>query len=147
MATSSVENYELNVALAAASRFAVRLSSLNAGLVGPDGSEAEHSLAPHSSTCLPRALAELRCVADSLWWTNADSKAIGHVYATARSWSDHSDEAAAAEELIRYEIARRFGVDVDQASGSAQLVQDQLERYELERLRVIFSGRESGSPE
>ncbi|HKU10083.1 MAG TPA: hypothetical protein VJQ61_02485 [Sinomonas sp.] len=54
----------------------------------------------------------------------------------ARSWRDDSPEGASAEDLTQAELRARYGIDADEAAGPPQLVQDQYERYELERLRA-----------
>ena len=133
-------SYELNLALAAASRLADRLeSSYNTrppqsqppGTAEARGTTSSRLSEEHAAA----VLAELRCVNDSLWWATADPYAIGRAYARARSLRGYLQDAAAAEETIRSELSARFAIDLDRVGGPPQLVQDQYERYELERLR------------
>ncbi|WP_457317706.1 hypothetical protein [Sinomonas sp. RB5] len=131
--------YELAVAIAAGARFADRLASAypdpGQGTCGDDLSPTDELFAAERGS----ALDELRSVLDSSWWAEAEPHAIGRVFARARSLRAHSQQAARAEEMIRAELLTRYGIDVDRAAGPPQLVQNQFERFQLERFRAALT--------
>ncbi|NUP74443.1 MAG: hypothetical protein HOQ07_07320 [Sinomonas sp.] len=80
------------------------------------------------------AVAELQEVREAGWWESADSHAIGRAYMMARAWKKFSPEAAEAESLMRAELRKRYGIDVESTYGKAQEIEDQYEKLLFERL-------------
>ncbi|MDQ4504626.1 hypothetical protein [Sinomonas sp. ASV322] len=83
------------------------------------------------------ALTELAETSAPEWWDAATPRAIGHAYMLARAWKDHAPEAATVEGTMRSEIADRFGIDVETCYGPPQLIQDQYERLQFDRLKAL----------
>ncbi|MEA5455164.1 hypothetical protein SPF06_10570 [Sinomonas sp. JGH33] len=83
------------------------------------------------------AVAELAETRAAGWWESATPYRIGHAYMLARAWKDHAPEAAAAEASMRSELAERYDIDVETCHAPAQLIQDQYERLQFERLKAL----------
>ncbi|PPG43732.1 hypothetical protein [Pseudoclavibacter sp. RFBA6] len=81
------------------------------------------------------AVADLRPVHRPDWWDKASPEQVGRTLATAQAWREHEPEAAFAERRIRAELSDRYGIDVDAAGGDPARVQEQVARWEAERLQ------------
>jgi hypothetical protein len=133
-----MDMYDLAVAIAAAARFADRLASIYPDPVQRETGEDGSPTADHFTMEVGAfSLDGLRCVLDNSWWTQAEPHAIGRAFAQARSMRQHSPWAGLVEDTIRFEVLTRYGIDVDRACGPPQLVRDQFERYEVERVRAV----------
>lgn len=81
------------------------------------------------------AVTDVRQVHSREWWDQASPERIGQTYATARAWGQHDPDARAAEERMSTELRDRYGIDVNTVDADPARVQEQLARYEAERLQ------------
>jgi len=68
-----------------------------------------------------------RQAADSRFWDSASARDVGQVWEAARSWSEQDPQAAAAADLVRSGVVRKWGIDVDAltATGAGRSPRDQ----------------------
>jgi colicin import membrane protein len=59
------------------------------------------------------ARAQLAPVMDNRWWDTAGGRDVERVHETATAWKDHDPTARSAAEVIREQVHRRYGLDVD----------------------------------
>ncbi|MDR6623486.1 hypothetical protein [Sinomonas atrocyanea] len=86
------------------------------------------------------ARAQLAPVMDNRWWDTANGRDIERVHEAATAWKDHDPTAASASEVIREQVQRRYGLDVDNlgadgASVAAAMAEAERDREQAEQER------------
>lgn len=86
------------------------------------------------------ARAQLAPVMDNRWWDTASGRDIERVHEAATAWKDHDPAARDAAEVIRDQVQRRYGLDLDnlgadQASVAAALAKAERDREQGEKER------------
>jgi colicin import membrane protein len=59
------------------------------------------------------ARAQLAPVMDNRWWDTASGRDVERVHEAATAWKDNDPAARSAAEVIRAQLQRRYGLDVD----------------------------------
>ncbi|MFE4542225.1 hypothetical protein [Arthrobacter sp. NPDC056727] len=86
------------------------------------------------------ARAQIAPVMDNRWWDTASGRDIERVHEAATAWKDHDPAARDAAEVIRDQVQRRYGLDVDnlgadEASVAAALAKAVRDREQAEQER------------
>uniref|UniRef100_UPI0032164DEE hypothetical protein n=1 Tax=uncultured Arthrobacter sp. TaxID=114050 RepID=UPI0032164DEE len=79
------------------------------------------------------ARAQLAPVLDNRWWDTANGRDIERVHETATAWKDHDPAARDAAEIIRDQMQRRYGLDVNNLGADEASVAEALARAERDR--------------
>jgi hypothetical protein len=79
------------------------------------------------------ARAQLAPVMDNRWWDTASGRDIERVHETATAWKDHDPAAHDAAEVIRDQVQRRYGLDVDNLGADEASVAEALAKAERDR--------------
>jgi colicin import membrane protein len=84
------------------------------------------------------ARAQLAPIMDNRWWDTATGRDIERVHEAATAWKDHDPTAASAAEVIRDQVHRRYGLDVDSlgaddASVAAAMAKAEQDREQAEQ--------------
>ncbi|GAB2722719.1 hypothetical protein ACX801_20980 [Arthrobacter bambusae] len=86
------------------------------------------------------ARAQVAPVMDNRWWDTASGRDVERVHEAATAWKDHDPAARSAAEVIRDQVQRRYGLDVDNlgaddASVAAALTKAERDREQAEQER------------
>ncbi|MEW1808770.1 hypothetical protein [Pseudarthrobacter sp. NPDC080039] len=79
------------------------------------------------------ARAQLDPVMDNRWWDTAGGRDVERVHETATAWKDHDPAARDAADVIRDQVQRRYGLDVDNVGVDASLIAAALAKVEQNR--------------
>jgi colicin import membrane protein len=79
------------------------------------------------------ARAQLAPVMDSRWWDTASGRDVERVHETATAWKDHDPAARDAAEVIRDQVQRRYGLDLDNLGADEASVAEALAKAERDR--------------
>jgi colicin import membrane protein len=79
------------------------------------------------------ARAQLAPVMDNRWWDTANGRDIERAHETATGWKDHDPAARDAAEVIRDQVQRRYGLDVDNLGADDASVAEALAKAERDR--------------
>jgi hypothetical protein len=79
------------------------------------------------------ARAQLAPVMDNRWWDTATGRDVERVHEAATAWKDHDPAARDAAEVIRDQVQRRYGLDVDNLGANEATVADALAKAERAR--------------
>ncbi|KSU69990.1 colicin import membrane protein [Pseudarthrobacter enclensis] len=79
------------------------------------------------------ARAQLAPVMDNRWWDTATGRDIERVHEAATGWKDHDPAARDASDVIRDQVQRRYGLDVDNLGADETSVAEALAKAERER--------------
>lgn len=79
------------------------------------------------------ARAQLAPVMNSRWWDTASGRDIERVHEAATAWKDHDPTARNATEVIRDQVHRRYGLDVDNLGADGAAVAAALSKAERDR--------------
>jgi hypothetical protein len=79
------------------------------------------------------ARAQLAPVMDNRWWDTASGRDIERVHEAATAWKDHDPAARDAAEVIRDQVQRRYGLDVDNLGADDASVAEALAKAERDR--------------
>jgi colicin import membrane protein len=94
------------------------------------------------------ARAQFAPVMDNRWWDTASGRDIERVHEAATAWKDHDPVARDAADVIRDQVQRRYGLDVnnlgaDDASVAEALLEAERDRERAEQERR--AGREENA--
>jgi colicin import membrane protein len=70
---------------------------------------------------------------DNRWWDTANGRDIERAHETATGWKDHDPAARDAAEVIRDQVQRRYGLDVDNLGADDASVAEALAKAERDR--------------
>lgn len=79
------------------------------------------------------ARAQLAPVMDNRWWDTANGRDIERAHEAATGWKDHDPAARDAAEVIRDQVKRRYGLDVDNLGANEATVAEALAKAERDR--------------
>lgn len=79
------------------------------------------------------ARAQFAPVMDNRWWDTAAGRDIERVHETVTAWKDHDPTARSAAEVIRDQLHRRYGLDVDSLGADEASVAEALAKAERDR--------------
>jgi colicin import membrane protein len=79
------------------------------------------------------ARAQLAPVLDNRWWDTASGRDIERVHQAATAWKDHDPAARDAADVIRDQVQRRYGLDVNNLGADEASVAEALAKAERER--------------
>lgn len=79
------------------------------------------------------ARAQLAPVMDNRWWDTASGRDVERVHEAATAWKDQDPAARDAAEVIRDQVQRRYGLDVDNFSADEASVAEALAKAERDR--------------
>ncbi|RAM37284.1 hypothetical protein [Arthrobacter globiformis] len=79
------------------------------------------------------ARAQLAPVMDNGWWDTASGRDIERVHEVATAWKDHDPAARDAADVIRDQVQRRYGLDLDNFGADDASVAQALARAERDR--------------
>lgn len=79
------------------------------------------------------ARAQLAPVMDNRWWDTATGRDVERVHEAATAWKDHDPAARDAAEVIRDQVQRRYGLDVDNLGANEATVAAALAKAERDR--------------
>lgn len=79
------------------------------------------------------ARAQLAPVMDNRWWDTANGRDIERVHEAATAWKDHDPTARSAAEVIREQVHRRYGLDVDNLGADKASVAAAMAKAEQDR--------------
>lgn len=79
------------------------------------------------------ARAQLAPVMDNRWWDTASGRDVERVHETATAWKDHDPAARDAAEVIRDQVQRRYGLDLDSLGADEASVAEALAKAERDR--------------
>lgn len=79
------------------------------------------------------ARAQLAPVMDNRWWDTATGRDVERAHETATAWKDHDPAARDAAEVIRDQVQRRYGLDVDNLGVDEASVAEALAQAERDR--------------
>jgi len=79
------------------------------------------------------ARAQLAPVTDNRWWDTASGRDVERVHETATAWKEHDPAARDAAEVIRDQVQRRYGLDVDILGADDASVAEALAKAERAR--------------
>lgn len=79
------------------------------------------------------ARAQLAPVMDNRWWDTATGRDVERVHEAAIAWKDHDPAARDAAEVIRDQVQRRYGLDVDNLGANEATVAEALAKAERHR--------------
>src|SRR6476620_3478097 len=94
------------------------------------------------------ARAQLAPLLDNHLWDTASGRDVERVHEAATAWKDHDPAARSAAEVIRDQVQRRYGLDVDNlgaddTSVAAALAKAERDREQAEQQRS--AGREENA--
>ncbi|WP_238703539.1 hypothetical protein [Arthrobacter sp. TS-15] len=90
------------------------------------------------------ARAQLAPVMDNRWWDTATGRDVERAHETATAWKDHDPAARDAAELIRDQVQRRYGLDVDNLGANEATVADALAKAQRDREQAEQERRAGG---
>jgi hypothetical protein len=70
---------------------------------------------------------------DNRWWDTANGRDVERAHETATAWKDHDPAARDAAEVIRDQVQRRYGLDVDNLGANEATVAEALAKAERDR--------------
>lgn len=79
------------------------------------------------------ARAQLAPVMDNRWWDTAGARDIERVHEAATAWKDHDPAARSAGEVIREQVQRRYGLDIDNLGADEASVAAAMRKAERDR--------------
>ncbi|MEV4991576.1 hypothetical protein [Pseudarthrobacter sp. LMD1-1-1.1] len=79
------------------------------------------------------ARAQLAPVMDNRWWDTASGRDVERAHEAATAWKDHDPAARDAAEVIRDQVQRRYGLDVDNLGADDASVAEALAKAERDR--------------
>jgi hypothetical protein len=79
------------------------------------------------------ARAQVAPVMDNRWWDTASGRDVERVHEAATAWKDHDPAARSAAEVIRDQVQRRYGLDVDNLGADDTRVAAALAKAERDR--------------
>jgi hypothetical protein len=79
------------------------------------------------------ARAQLAPVMDNRWWDTASGRDVERVHEAATAWKDHDPSARDAADVIRDQVLRRYGLDVDNLGADDASVAEALAKAERDR--------------
>lgn len=79
------------------------------------------------------ARAQLAPVMDNRWWDTANGRDVERVHEAATAWKDHDPAARDAAEVIRDQVQRRYGLDVNNLGANEATVAEALAKAERDR--------------
>ncbi|MDP9696176.1 UNVERIFIED_ORG: colicin import membrane protein [Arthrobacter globiformis] len=79
------------------------------------------------------ARAQLAPVMDNRWWDTASGRDVERVHEVATAWKDHDPAARDAADVIRDQVQRRYGLDVDTLGADDASVAQALAKAERDR--------------
>ncbi|MDJ0459829.1 hypothetical protein PUN71_021710 [Arthrobacter sp. NQ7] len=79
------------------------------------------------------ARAQLAPVMDNRWWDTAGGRDVERMHEAATAWKDHDPAARNAAEVIRDQVQRRYGLDVDNLGANDVSVAAALAKAERDR--------------
>lgn len=79
------------------------------------------------------ARAQLAPVMDNRWWDTASGRDVERVHEAATAWKDHDPAARDAADVIRDQMQRRYGLDVDNLGADEASVAEALAKAERDR--------------
>jgi colicin import membrane protein len=79
------------------------------------------------------ARAQLAPVMDNRWWDTASVRDVERVHEAATAWKDHDPAARDAADVIRDQMQRRYGLDVDNLGADEASVAEALAKAERDR--------------
>jgi colicin import membrane protein len=82
------------------------------------------------------ARAQLAPVMDNRWWDTASGRDVERVHEAATAWKDHDPAARDAAGVIRDQVQRRYGLDVDNLGADDASVAQALAKAEQDREQV-----------
>ncbi|WP_087874199.1 hypothetical protein [Arthrobacter globiformis] len=91
------------------------------------------------------ARAQLAPVMDNRWWDTASGRDIERVHEAATAWKDHDPAARDAAEVIRDQVQRRYGLDVNSLGADDASVAQALARAERDREQAGQERRTGGA--
>jgi hypothetical protein len=79
------------------------------------------------------ARAQLAPVMDNRWWDTASGRDVERVHEAASAWKDHDPAARDAAGVIRDQVQRRYGLDVDNLGADDASVAEAMAKAERDR--------------
>ncbi|MDP9989389.1 colicin import membrane protein [Arthrobacter oryzae] len=79
------------------------------------------------------ARAQFAPVMDNRWWDTASGRDVERVHETATAWKDYDPAARDAAEVIRDQVQRRYGLDLDNLGADEASVAEALAKAERDR--------------
>jgi hypothetical protein len=79
------------------------------------------------------ARAQLAPVMDNRWWDTASGRDVERAHEASTAWKDHDPAARDAAEVIRDQVQRRYGLDVDNLGANEATVAEALAKAERDR--------------
>lgn len=79
------------------------------------------------------ARAQLTPIMDNRWWDTATGRDIERVHEAATAWKDHDPTARSAAEVIRDQVHRRYGLDMDNLGADEASVAAAMAKAERDR--------------
>ncbi|MGT2464149.1 hypothetical protein [Sinomonas atrocyanea] len=79
------------------------------------------------------ARAQLAPVLDNRWWDTASGRDIERAHETATAWKDYDPTARSAAEVIRDQVQRRYGLDMDNLGADEASVAAAMAKAERDR--------------
>ena len=79
------------------------------------------------------ARTQLAPVMDNRWWDTANGRDVERVHEAATAWKDHDPAARDAAEVIRDQVQRRYGLDVNNLGANEATVAEALAKAERDR--------------
>jgi len=79
------------------------------------------------------ARAQLAPVMDNRWWGTASGRDVERAHETATAWKDHDPAARDAAEVIRDQVQRRYGLEVDNLGADEATVAEALAKAQRDR--------------
>ena len=79
------------------------------------------------------ARAQLAPVMDNRWWDTATGRDVERAHETATAWKNHDPAARDAAEVVRDQVQRRYGLDVDTLGADEASVAEALAQAERDR--------------
>ncbi len=90
------------------------------------------------------ARAQLAPVMDNRWWDTATGRDVERAHEAATAWKDHDPAARDAAEVIRDQVQRRYGLDVDNLGANEATVAEALAKAERDREQAEQERRAGG---
>jgi colicin import membrane protein len=84
--------------------------------------------------------AQLAPVMDNRWWDTASGRDVERAHEAATAWKDHDPAARSAAEVIRDQVQRRYGLDVDNLGADEVSVSSVLAKAERDREQAKQEG-------
>lgn len=73
---------------------------------------------------------------DNQSWDTASGREIERVHETAAAWNDHDSTAHEAADIVRDQVQRRYGLDMDNLGADEASVAEALTKAERDREQV-----------